>query len=176
MALKLDIANAALTKLGEQTLVDLTSPTRNSARINAIFAISLDEVLISNSWSESIRTVTISNGQDLSALIEGHRVLKVLNSIEGQTFSISGGQFVAGGPVRCRAVVRLPETTDFGPFLTTVLVAKLAYELAGTRPSQRNANYEEYLRVLAQASSSDSQQEGGTANRFEYGTEIIDVR
>lgn len=173
---KLQIANVALTRLGEQPIVSLTQPTRNADRINAIFALSLGELLITSSWSEAIRIVTIPSGCSLLSPIEGYTILKVINSVNGERFSIMGTQLTAGGSFQYRVVISLPEDSSFGIYLSTVLIAKLAYELSGTRPSQQNTNYQEYLRVLAQVASSDAQQESGESNRFRYGLEVVDVR
>ena len=175
MALKLNIINAAFVKIGEPIITSLEDGTRNAIRAAILFPVALDEILSTHSWTEALREISFTGIVDISGSHGGYKILKLLDTTSNSSYKVLGNVVTVSGTVVIRCIVRLLDTTDFGPFLTSVLIARLVFDFLGSRPGQKNLARQDYLLALREAVSSDSQQ-GGADDILEFDRSIITMR
>lgn len=180
MASKVEIANFALTRIGEsQRITSLSDNTESAKMVNAIYEETARCVMAESTFSSTIRRKALALTTTTPAfqytyefqLPTNPKCLRVvtINSTSTDTRSPNSIPYVVEGDKlltnvsTCNIVyvAHLTDSEDYGPYLTTAIIYKLSSELAYGKTgsiSGAQKHVEEYQRYIARLRSVDSMQ------------------
>lgn len=146
------ICNMAFTRIGTNRISSLTQDTENARIANLLYDFIVDEVLASYPWPCAITRASFAQLTTTPAyeyayeyqLPSNPYCLKVLSVYPTGDYKVEGRKLLTDlSSVSARYIGRLTNASDFSPYVTRVLVAKLAVEFSG-----RIANALNLKRVL----------------------------
>lgn len=151
MAASVDIANSALTKLGESRIMSLTDNVKAAREINAIFTIRRDALLRAYNWNFAMTRASLPALVDAPAWGYSYayqlpsdclRMVQVndywiipgygdyLAGPDDEPFRIENGKIVTdfGSPLSVRYLKRITNSGEFDSTFIEVFAYDLAYE------------------------------------------------
>ena len=151
MASSADIANSALTKLGEARIMSLTDNVKPAREINAIFTLRRDTLLRAHNWNFAMTRASLPALVDAPAWGYAYayqlpsdclRMVQVndywiipgyadfLGGPDDEPFKIEDGKIVTdyGSPLKVRYVKRVSNSGDFDTTFIELFAYDLAYE------------------------------------------------
>jgi len=158
MASRTEWANRALSKIGEQRIINLDDSTTRGALLNSMFDVVLEDELRSRKWSFSIKRAQLA--ADVATPAFGYavqyqlptdclRLLSILNFDVGpdlsdyrtfptQLYVIEGRKLLYGrpggsppsNPMPIRYIAKTPDTTLWDPTFGNAFACRLAAEIA----------------------------------------------
>lgn len=181
MASDIEIANFALSKLGERSITAFTDDSPQARLVNLTYSNLRDALLREHAWNFAMRRASLaasgttpdwgySYAYDLPSDPDFClRVWSVDNPYEYE-WKVEARQVVTdlGAPLKIRYISRVADSAQFDPMFVDTMAAYLAAEWAekitGTA-SMRQQMVELYVAKLTQARSSDGQE--GTPETLE---------
>lgn len=152
MASSVDIANSALTKLGESRITTLDDNVKAAREINAVFTLRRDKLLRSFNWSFAMERTTLPALVDTPSWGYSYlyqlptdclRVVQVddiwnipglsnyMGGPDNEPFRIVGRRIETdiGAPLKIRYIKRVTNTGDYDACFNEVFAYDLAYEV-----------------------------------------------
>jgi hypothetical protein len=186
---KVDICNAALSRIGQATITSLTDGTQPAKLCNTFFDLVARRVMTNGSWTSAIRRVTLAKTTNTPAfgfnnefqLPVDPKCLKVLNvdeDIDGAlNYAIEGDKLLTDeGTIKIRYIAELTDSEDYDVMLEEaieiMLASKLAFRLVGDKQVALEL-LKEYEVFLANNLAIDNQQ-GSQQTYLSY--DAIEVR
>lgn len=151
MASSVDIANSALTKLGESRITSLSDNVKAAREINAIYTLRRDKLLRSFNWSFAMERTTLPALDEEPAWGYSYlyqlptdclRVVQVddiwvipgladyMGGPDAEPFKITGRRIETdiGAPLKIRYLKRVTNTADFDACFVEAFAYDLAHE------------------------------------------------
>jgi hypothetical protein len=172
MASTVDIANSALTKLGESRITSLTDNVKGAREINAVFTLRRDKLLRTFNWSFAMERTTLPALVDTPSwgysylyqlpsdclrvvLVDDIWVIPGLSNYMGgpdeEPFRIVGRKIETdiGAPLKIRYVKRETDASQFDACFVEVFAADLAHACceAITQSNTKKAGLKDDLRT-----------------------------
>lgn len=152
MASKTDVANRALTKLGDARIIDLTDDSEAAIVLNSMFDIVRDAELRKNNWNFSIKRDSLAAlvttpafgftyeyqlpGDCLRVLMVGEAYvgysLSDYRNMPEQVYQIEGRKILTdyGAPLKIRYVRSVTNVGEWDPLFVEYFACVLAFESA----------------------------------------------
>lgn len=188
MASKVEIANRALTKLGQSRILTLTDDVKAAREVNSCFDILRDAELRANNWSFSIKRTQLaalvstpawgfdnqfqlpSDYLKLLAINDSWRV-GIQDYITGPSdpFKIEGGKILTDmdAPLKIRYVARIEDTGLYDACFVEALACRIAAEVCESltqSTSKKDVAWSEYKQAIDAAHA---------ANAIEVPSEVV---
>jgi hypothetical protein len=140
VASAIDIANMALTRIGQKRIVAFTDDTERARLCDLYYDQARKEVLVSHPWGVASKRVSLAvdgaapaHGYNNRFTLPGDylRVLSV-ESASGHTWEVEGNFIVTSedAPLKLKYTFDLEDTTRFNPTMVNCIVLRLAAHLA----------------------------------------------
>jgi hypothetical protein len=148
---EVDICNAALTKLGSDTILALTDDSNRARTVSGRYTAVRDAELRRHRWKFAIKRTTIAAlsavpdsdydrqfqlPNDFLRLIPGGDILSIpdmsdYRSRDSALYSIEGRKLLTNlsAPLSIRYIARITDTATFDTAFTEALASRLAYEI-----------------------------------------------
>lgn len=175
------IANAALSKLGEEPILALTDDTTPARTLNGRYRAVRDAELRRRRWRFAIRRVSMAAlsaapdsdyarqfqlPNDYLRLIEGGDIVSVVDftDFRGRSnalYSIEGRAILTdlGDPLAIRYIAQITDTATFDAAFTEALASRLAYEcckkITGS-DAERDRCLEDYNKAIKEATRANA--------------------
>jgi len=186
MSSNIDIANAALIKLGAQTINSFTDDTTESIAVNALWDISLNATLREYPWkfatkrSDSIaRTASAPHFKYKYEYTLPSDCVRLIKVYEDSDYKLEGRNIITSKE-ECyiKYIYQNTDTALWDASFIELMVIKLAYELAYTIPrsgSMVDRMHALYQKQLIEARDADSSEQ--IADDFgQFESSLISVR
>lgn len=169
------ICSAALNKLGADGIITLFDISRRAVICNRMWPVVRDAVLSSRNWGVTFERATLTKDNDPPAFDYSARfrlpvdlfLLLSTDLPEGARYTIEGDFLVCDyDSVSIVYIKDTPDSTTYGPLLTSALVAHMAGEIAYTITGSlaiETAMKQEAAEKLGLASTRESQQRSTVA-------------
>ena len=182
-----EVANIALTNLGEATISDIQTDNNERARLlNNRFDDIRDAVLRSHPWNVTVRRSILSAYTSTPAWgykyaftlptdsVTGESCLRVLGLQDHTTpYRLEGNEILSdASTLNVKWQARVTNLTTLDSVLRNVLGLRIAWELAEPltgKTALKDEMYKKYALSLQEARSLDAQ-EGGSVERIELST------
>lgn len=175
MASVTDIANAALLRVGDESIISLTDSTERARACNTAWPIVRREVLRAHSWNSvttrtKLAALTTAPSWGFATAYElPADCLSLLEVDTDSDWRVEGSQIVtdATGELGIRYLKDEEDTEQYDGMLTEVMVLRLAVEVCEritTTNTKREALLVEYDALLGDARSAD----GSESSPAEY--------
>ena len=171
MASKTEIANRALSKLGEGRVSNIDTDTNKPAKVMAaMWDIVRDAMLAAYPWNFAIARDQIAKDSNTPSWGYANKFslpsdfLALLEVKSNPDYRIEGQYIVtdAGSPLYIRYIRRVTDTGEFDPLFDEALATRLAFESCEeiTQSNSKKANLaDELVRNIKTAYASDSIQD-----------------
>lgn len=167
----IDIANRALTKLGEARILSLTDQTNGAIVMNSMFTQVRDAELRRNRWNFALKRVSLIALADspdwgyqyqyplpsdfLSLVQVGQYYIRPLTRSKGP-WHVEANSILTdlGAPLQIKYVMRVDNSGLFDPLFVECFAARLAFEACETLTqsgTKKQAASEEYKTALSEA-------------------------
>jgi hypothetical protein len=170
-----DIANRALSRVGDNRIQALTDNTAAARAVNAAWTIIRDEVLAAHPWNCVMKRAQLpalatapSFGYDeqYQQPADCLRVVEVLvGNIPTNLAWVIEGQLILSddaAPLNVRYIARVTDANQYDPMLVSALAARLASEIVEELTqsnTKKEALFQEYLELLRRARGVDGMEQ-----------------
>lgn len=181
MASNVDIANRALTKLGEQRIISLTDDNKAGREVNSMFTLVRDAELRAHNWRFAIKRAQLAAQATAPEFGFAYqyrppadclRILEVGEFYPGadlsdyvgadtSEYAYEGGLILTdlAAPLKLRYIARIEDPTLYDALFVEAFACKLAVELAeplSQSSTKRELAQREYDRAIALAVKANS--------------------
>lgn len=171
MASQVDIANAALMKLGAESIVALSDDNERARACNAAWPLVRREVLRAHSWNVPVARATLAatndtiNGSSTFGFDTAYNIpadcIYVIEVDTEYDWRVEGRQILTDGNTSIHIRYAKDETDpeQYDPALTAVMASRLAAEIAyriTDSATMRDRMWQEYEMQLERAAMADA--------------------